>query len=51
LKSDGKYVDPIYSKGEVDGADDEYLMFYAPVKDHQNLVLEVGDDIKIPLSR
>ncbi|MDR6997791.1 DUF4179 domain-containing protein [Neobacillus niacini] len=51
LRSAGKRADPIFSKGEVQGADDEYIMFFAPVKDRQNCVLEVGEDIKIPLAK
>lgn len=51
LRSAGKRVDPIFSKGEVQGADDEYIMFFAPVKDRKKCVLEVGEDIKIPLKK
>jgi|GEM_PF-2779795 len=51
LKSAGKKVEPIFSKGEVEGAKDEYIMIFAPVKDRQDCILEVGDDIKIPLNK
>lgn len=50
LKSAGEKVEPIFSKGEVEGAEDEYIMIFAPVKDQQDCILEVGDDIKIPLT-
>jgi hypothetical protein len=50
LKSAGEKVEPIFSKGEVEGAKDEYIMIFAPVKDRQDCILEVGDDIKIPLT-
>ncbi|WP_433959259.1 DUF4179 domain-containing protein [Cytobacillus horneckiae] len=49
LKSAGEKVEPIFSKGEVEGAKDEYIMIFAPVKDRQDSILEVGEDIKIPL--
>jgi hypothetical protein len=49
LKSAGERVDPIFSKGEVEGAEDEYIMIFAPVKNRQDCILEIGDDIKIPL--
>ena len=49
LKSAGERVDPIFSKGEVEGAEDEYIMIFAPVKDRQDCILEIGDSIKIPL--
>ncbi|MFD2924074.1 hypothetical protein [Halobacillus naozhouensis] len=48
LRSAGKKVVPIYSKEEVHDADN-YVMVFAPVKDRQNLILEVGEDIEIPL--
>ncbi|MCD1163855.1 hypothetical protein [Peribacillus frigoritolerans] len=51
LKSAGEKVDPVFSKGEVEGAEDEYIMIFAPVKDRQDSILEVGDDIKIPLTK
>ncbi|WP_408011405.1 hypothetical protein ACJROX_14570 [Pseudalkalibacillus sp. A8] len=50
LKSAGEKVIPIFSKGEMQGADDEYIMVFAPVKDHQDTALLVGDEIKIPLT-
>jgi hypothetical protein len=50
LKSAGEKVEPIFSKGEVEGAKDDYIMIFAPVKDQQDCILEVGDDIKIPLT-
>lgn len=51
LKSAAEKVEPIFSKGEVEGAKDEYIMIFAPVKDRQDCILEVGDDIKIPLNK
>lgn len=49
LKSAGEKVDPIFSKGEVRGKEDEYIMVFAPVKDKEDCILEVGEQIKIPL--
>ncbi|MBS4172692.1 DUF4179 domain-containing protein [Bacillus sp. FJAT-49736] len=49
LKTAGKRVDPIFSKGEVQGNPDEYLMFFAPVNDYHNCTLEIGDNLEIPL--
>ncbi|PLT29602.1 DUF4179 domain-containing protein [Peribacillus deserti] len=51
LKSAGEKVEPIFSKGEVAGERDEYLMIFAPVKDCRNTILEVGANIKIPLTK
>ncbi|RFU62052.1 DUF4179 domain-containing protein [Peribacillus glennii] len=51
LKSAGEKVVPVFSKGEVAGADNEYMMIFAPVKDRQDCILEVGDDIKIRLTK
>ncbi|MFB6465446.1 DUF4179 domain-containing protein [Cytobacillus sp. Hz8] len=51
LRSTGKRVEPIFSKGEVQGADDEYIMFFAPVTNRQDCILEIGNDIKIPLAK
>ncbi|MEC0275436.1 hypothetical protein [Peribacillus frigoritolerans] len=51
MKSADEKVDPVFSKGEVEGAEDEYIMIFAPVKDRQDSILEVGDDIKIPLTK
>ncbi len=50
LKSTGEKVVPIFSKGEVAGEDDEYLMIFAPIKNRQDCILEIGDDVKIPLT-
>lgn len=49
LSSDGKKINPVFSKGEVQGEDDEYIMIFAPVKDRQNCFLEIGENVKIPL--
>ncbi|SFB11752.1 MULTISPECIES: DUF4179 domain-containing protein [unclassified Bacillus (in: firmicutes)] len=49
LKSAGEKVEPIFNKGEVEGEMDEYLMIFAPVKNKADCMLEIGDDIKIPL--
>ncbi|WP_230162660.1 hypothetical protein [Peribacillus sp. Bi96] len=51
LRSAGEKIEPIFSKGEVEGKDDEYIMIFAPVRDRQDCILEVGNDIKIPLTR
>ncbi|WLD94655.1 hypothetical protein [Alkalihalobacillus sp. AL-G] len=51
LRSSGARVDPIFSKGEMQGADDEYIMVFAPVKDREDCILLIGDDIKIPLTK
>ncbi len=51
LRSSGERVDPIFSKGEVESAEDEYVMIFAPVKDRQDCILEVGEKIKIPLTK
>jgi hypothetical protein len=50
LRSAGEQVEPIFNKGEVEGEKDEYLMIFAPVKDRNDTVLEVGEEIKIPLN-
>ncbi|HYK73036.1 MAG TPA: DUF4179 domain-containing protein [Pseudoneobacillus sp.] len=50
LKSAGEKVEPIFNKNEVPGPLGEYVMIFAKVKDIQDCVLEVGDDIKIPLT-
>ncbi|MFT9596375.1 hypothetical protein [Mesobacillus sp.] len=49
LSSAGEKADPIFSKGEVEGGQDEYIMTFAPVKDRTNCVLEVGEDLIITL--
>jgi hypothetical protein len=49
LTSADEKADPIFSKGEVEGGKDEYIMTFAPVKDRDNCVLEVGEDIAITL--
>lgn len=49
LTSAGEKADPIFSKGEVEGEKDEYIMTFAPVKDRDNCVLEVGEDLTITL--
>ncbi|PET68899.1 hypothetical protein CN514_09270 [Bacillus sp. AFS001701] len=51
LKSAGKKVVPIFSKGEVEGEDDEYVMFFAPVNDRRDCTLEIGNEIMIPLTK
>lgn len=50
LKSAGEKIEPIFNKNEIPGPLGEYAMVFAPVKDTQDCVLEVGDDIKIPLT-
>jgi hypothetical protein len=50
LKSAGEKVEPIFNKGEVEGTDDEYIMIFAPVKNRKDCVLEIGNDIKLPLT-
>ncbi|AVR00977.1 DUF4179 domain-containing protein [Oceanobacillus sp. M65] len=51
LQSANEKIDPIFSKGEVEGAEDEYVMTFAPVEDRQGSILEVGEEIKIPLTK
>ncbi|MEI2666259.1 hypothetical protein [Rossellomorea sp. LJF3] len=51
IKSEGKKVEPIFSKGEVDGEKDEYIMTFAPVKSQKDCILEVGDAVDIPLTK
>lgn len=50
LKSADKKVVPIYSKEEVHG-EDNYVMAFAPVKNRQHLMLEVGKKMEIPLTK
>jgi Domain of unknown function (DUF4179) len=50
LRSAGDKVAPIFSKGEVQGADDEYIMIFEPVSDQNNTILEIGNELKIPLT-
>ncbi|MDZ5712687.1 DUF4179 domain-containing protein [Jeotgalibacillus haloalkalitolerans] len=50
LRSAGKRVDPIFSKGEVQGEDDELILVFAPVEDRSDTVLEVGEEIEVSLS-
>ncbi|MGV2942073.1 DUF4179 domain-containing protein [Mesobacillus sp. LC4] len=49
LSSAGEKADPIFSKGEVEGEKNEYIMTFAPVKDRENCVLEVGENLTITL--
>lgn len=51
LNASGERINPNFSKGEVDSELGTFIMVFAPVKDRSNVVLEVGDDIKIPLSK
>ncbi|MGG0791945.1 DUF4179 domain-containing protein [Peribacillus simplex] len=51
LRSAGEKIEPVFSKGEVEGEDDEYIMIFAPVKDPKDCILEVGNKIKIPLTK
>jgi hypothetical protein len=53
IKAGGKKVDPIFSKGEVDGSNDEYIMTFAPipVKNQKDCILEVDDAVVIPLTK
>ncbi|MCG3420768.1 DUF4179 domain-containing protein [Oceanobacillus jordanicus] len=51
LQSANEKIDPIFSKGEVEGAEDEYVMTFAPVEDRQGSILKVGEEIKIPLTK
>ncbi|ASN06345.1 DUF4179 domain-containing protein [Virgibacillus necropolis] len=50
LESAGERVVPVFSKGEVESSLNEYIMFFAPVKDREDTILEVGDDSRIPLT-
>lgn len=49
LKSGSEKVAPIFNKNEVPGPLGEYIMVFGPVTDRTNCVLEVADEIKIPL--
>ncbi|MGG4170094.1 DUF4179 domain-containing protein [Rossellomorea vietnamensis] len=53
IKAGGEKVEPIFSKGEVDGDNDEYIMTFAPiaVKNQKDCILEVGDAVDIPLTK
>ncbi|NMH67882.1 DUF4179 domain-containing protein [Bacillus sp. RO3] len=51
IKSEGKKVEPIFSKGEVEGEKDEYIMTFAPVKNQKDCILEIGDAVHIPLTK
>jgi hypothetical protein len=50
LKSAGDKVEPIFSKNELPGPLGEYVMVFAPVKDPQDCILEIAEDIKINLA-
>ena len=49
VRSAGEKGLPIFSKSEVKGGEDEYIMTFEPVKNSKDCVLEVGEDLKIPL--
>ncbi|KAB8137484.1 DUF4179 domain-containing protein [Gracilibacillus oryzae] len=50
LSVNGEKVAPNFSKGEIKQANGtEYVMVFAPVKERDNLVLEVGEGIEIKL--
>jgi Domain of unknown function (DUF4179) len=51
IKSKGEKVEPIFSKGELEGENGEYIMTFAPVENQENCVLEVGDTAVIPLNK
>jgi Domain of unknown function (DUF4179) len=51
IKSKGEKVEPIFSKGEVEGENGEYIMTFAPVKNQEDCVLQVGDTAEIPLNK
>ncbi|MFT4415450.1 hypothetical protein ACLM5H_16445 [Fredinandcohnia humi] len=51
LNASGKRIDPNFSKGEVDSELGTFIMVFAPTKDRSNIVLEIGEDMKIPLSK
>jgi hypothetical protein len=51
IKSKDEKVEPIFSKGEVEGENDEYIMTFAPVENQEDCVLEVGDTAVIPLNK
>ncbi|RIW28696.1 DUF4179 domain-containing protein [Bacillus salacetis] len=50
IASKGDRIDPVFSKGEVEGEKDEYIMIFGPVQGQNNAVLEIGDDVTIPLN-
>lgn len=49
LNSNGKNIDPIFSKGEIPTDPGEYALVFGPVNERHGLILQVGDSIKIPL--
>ncbi|WP_442597143.1 DUF4179 domain-containing protein [Neobacillus sp. D3-1R] len=51
LKSAGEKVEPIFSKNEIPAPLGQYVMVFGPVKDRQECILEVGEDLKIPLRK
>ncbi|MBH9966171.1 DUF4179 domain-containing protein [Rossellomorea oryzaecorticis] len=51
IKSKGEKVEPIFSKGEVEGENGQYIMTFAPVENQEDCVLEVGDAVVVPLNK
>jgi len=51
LKSAGKTINPIFSKGDVPSGEDEFIMVFEPVPDRSDCILEIGEDIKISLTK
>ncbi|WP_456276877.1 DUF4179 domain-containing protein [Bacillus sp. AK128] len=50
LIAGGEKIEPIFNKNELPGPLGEYVLVFAPVKDSQGTILEVGDDLKIPIT-
>jgi hypothetical protein len=51
LKSAGEKVIPVFNKNEIPGPFGQYIMVFAPVKDRGDVVLEVGEEIKIDITK
>ncbi|MFD2212262.1 DUF4179 domain-containing protein [Metabacillus endolithicus] len=51
LRASGERIDPNFSKGEVDSELGTFYMIFAPVEDRSNVVLEVGEDLKVSLNK
>ncbi|MCF6138838.1 hypothetical protein [Pseudalkalibacillus berkeleyi] len=49
LDASGERIVPNFSKGEIESKLGVFIMVFAPVKDRSNVVLEVGEDMEIPL--
>ncbi|QDP39563.1 DUF4179 domain-containing protein [Radiobacillus deserti] len=50
LKADGEKIEPIFNKNELPGPLGQYVLVFAPVENHQDTVLEVGENLTVPLT-